>query len=48
MDVREIVDEKGLEAWLNSLPQGTEAEKAEARRIAALLACRAASCPLRQ
>lgn len=42
MDVGEIVDRKSLEAWLNSLPQGTEAEKAEAHRRALMIAHRAA------
>ena len=42
MDVAEIVDQKSLEAWLNSLLQGTDAEKAEAQRWAVLIAHRAA------
>lgn len=42
MDVGEIVDQESLEAWLNSLPQGTDAEKAEAQRWAVLFAHRAA------
>ena len=42
MDVSEIVDPDSLEAWLNSLPRGTDAEKAEAHRWAVLIAHRAA------
>ena len=42
MNVSEIVDGKSLEAWLNSLPQDTEAEKAEAQRWAVQIAHRAA------
>ena len=42
MDVSGIVDEKSLEAWLNRLPQRTEAEKAKAQRWAVMIAHRAA------
>lgn len=42
VDVAEIVDQKSLEAWLNSLPQGTDAEKVEAQRWAVLIAHRTA------
>ncbi len=42
MDVSEIVDQDSLKAWLNSLPQGTEAEKAEVRQWALLITHRAA------
>ncbi|WP_425072611.1 hypothetical protein [Sagittula sp. S175] len=41
--IDEINNRKKLEAWLNALPQGTEAEQAEARRIAVSVAARAAA-----
>ncbi len=42
MDVGEIRDRKSLEAWLNSLPRGTEAEREQAQRWAGIVAHRAA------
>jgi hypothetical protein len=37
-----ITDSESLKAWLDALPQGTEAEQAEARRVATIIAWRAA------
>lgn len=41
--IDEIVSEETLRAWLKALPRGTEAEEAEARRIAVSVAARAAA-----
>ncbi len=42
MDVSEIVDEDSFRRWLEGLPEGSEAERDEARRWAVVLAHRAA------
>lgn len=42
MEVSEIKDRQSLQAWLEALPQGTEAEKEKARRWAVAIAHRAA------
>ncbi len=42
MRVKDIKDRESLQAWLEALPQGTEAEREEARRWAVAIAHRAA------
>ncbi len=43
VEIKGINDPESLVAWLNALPQDTEEEQAEARRIAVTLAFRAAA-----
>lgn len=46
IDFKDIKDRESLEAWLEALPQETEEDRAERRRIALTIAWQAAACGL--